>query len=457
MSTEPGESGAGSTIDTGKLIRSLFAGLEETNQQLVAYSGGVLGQIADVSEQFRPAIVEGLVSWVVRRPHHSPALRTLATIFNHRESVVKETLLDLADRRQAKVLYDRLLTTRPYELEVRGKGIDYSLLDIGGTGPVRVPRAVLDRYASEHIDDRVVSSPSRERAWSQWSRRERLQRMDNGSAFVAIESASRFDEFDFLGPETETRYGYAVQTRTFRDSQEDIAIVRLYQEHGEPAFYQALTDAFTDWERIDTDGVVDIVEWGDSPQPWVATEFTEQTLWERGQLSPEEALRTAEDLTAALAELHQRELIHGGIDPHSIRYSPTVFDERSEPLFDNVGLARVYHDYDEPSGYIDPRYVAPEYFDDRFGSIDRTTDIYQLGMALYTACTGEPPYEGSSEEIRRQVLSDHPLGMSPENPDLPGTLGEILMTATAREKMQRFETATQFHQAVRNLCADLLE
>jgi hypothetical protein len=78
-------------------------------------------------------------------------------------------------------------------------------------------------------------------------------------------------------------------------------------------------------------------------------------------------------------------------------------------------------------------------------------------MALYSAFTGSPPYEGNMEEIQRQVLRDRPLGMSPDNPDLPGPISTVLAKATARQKIARYETATQFHSAVTNICEVLLE
>ncbi|MEF8821475.1 MAG: serine/threonine protein kinase, partial [Halovenus sp.] len=122
-----------------------------------------------------------------------------------------------------------------------------------------------------------------------------------------------------------------------------------------------------------------------------------------------------------------------------------------------VGLIPVYRHFDNPASYLDPRYGAPEYYDGRYGSIDHWTDIYQLGMALYSAFTGDPPYSGTFEDIKSQVLTDRPLGMSTDNPDLPGSLAEVLAKATAREKLKRYETAHQFHNAISAVCDEFLE
>lgn len=454
-------------VDTDAFIRSVFAGLSTPDQRLVRHAGYILCRTANANDRLRPGIIRGLTAWAVRRPHHEAVLRTLATIQNRYDGAVRRALSNATDRRRASLLYDRLTNIRPWEVtfESDDSGEGETLVDVGGAGMVRVPREFLERYARSKSDDSATtpqnahletSSPGQKRNWSRWSRQQQLERMPHGEAFAAVEAVSKFDEFDFLGPETETRYSHSVRTRTLLGSQEDIGIVRLYRHGRESGFERALGRQLGEWGSEETPGVVGVKDWGESPRPWVVAEFTERTLWERGKLAPREALRTAVDLTGTLATLHQRDRIHGGIDPHCIRFTSAIFGDRAEPLFDNVGLIPVYRQFDDPASYTDPRYAAPEYYTGRHGTVNHATDIYQLGMTLYTAFTGDAPYEGGFEEIRRQVLRDRPLGLSPTNPDLPGATGAVLAKATAREKIARYETATQFHRAVRDVYEQLL-
>ncbi|MXR51500.1 hypothetical protein GRX03_07770 [Halovenus sp. WSH3] len=455
-------------IDTGRFVRSLFAGLATPDQRLVRHAGYILCQTVHSNDQLRPAIINGLAQWAVRQEHHESVLRTLATIQNRYDATVKRALLNATDRRQAGLLYDRLTTIRPWEVtfESEGDGEGETLVDVGGSGMVRVPREFLDRTTdagAETTDNTTpqnahlqTTSPDQKRNWSQFSRRKQLAEMPHGEEFATVEAQSKFDEFEFLGPETETRYSHSVRTRTLEGTREDVAIVRLYRNQEDGGFDRALGQQLDDWADTETPGVVGVADWGESPRPWAVTEFTEQTLWERGKLSPEEGLRTALDLTASLAQLHQRDRIHGGIDPHCVRYTPAIFGDRPQPMIDNVGLIPIYRQFDNPASYTDPRYAAPEYFTEDHGIVSHATDIYQLGMTLYSAFTGDPPYEGDLSDLRRQILRDRPLGLSPDNPDLPGPIAEILAKATAREKIARYETATQFHSAVRNACDALL-
>lgn len=468
MATGSDESEAEGSLDTGAFVRSLFAGLSTPDQRLIRHAGYILCQTAHSNERLRPGIIRGLTEWAVRQQHHESVLRTLGTIQNKYDTSVKKALLAATDRREAGLLYNRLNSIRPWQFDFEREESEEgeTLVDVGGDGMIRVPREFLERYTKSESDESSSSpqnthqatiSPGQQRNWSRWSRRERLERMPHGKEFTAVEEVSKFDEFEFLGPETETRYSHSVQTRTLLGKDEDIAIVRLYQGANSGGFEQALGKQLREWDSAETPGVVGLEDWGESPRPWVVAEFTDQTLWERGRLTPEEGLQSARDLTASLAGLHQRDRIHGAIDPHSIRYTPAIFGDRPQPMFDNVGLIPVYRQFDNPASYTDPRYAAPEYFAAQHGNINHSTDIYQLGMALYSAFTGDPPYEGNFEEIRRQVLSDRPLGLSSDNPDLPGEIGAVLAKATAREKMARYETATQFHNAVRNVCNRLLD
>ncbi len=454
------EKSALAEIETDRFIRSLYAGLATSDVRLQRHGGYMLCQLLHTNEQYRTAGIDALIQWAIRQPYRDPVLRTLATLRQRHDATIKERFLALADRHRAKVLYDRLSATRPWEVSLEEEA-NQTVVRVGELGPLQIPAEIIQRYADPHQGDREATtaenrhlkttSPERDREWSHFSRLERLERMPHGEAFVAVEDASIFDEFEFLGPELETRYGHVVQARTLQGSTEDIVILRLYATQDDIECEQELGSQLRAWSAVDSGSVTAVADCGTSPRPWVAVEHTDGTLWERGRLSPDELLTSATELTGALAALHQRDLVHGGIDPHSIRLTPSMLEEPAAAKLDNVGLAPVYRRYDNPASYIDPRYAGPEYFGDQYGGIDHATDIYQLGMALFTAATGEPPYEGSFEEIQRGVLTTDPVEGALKRDLLSARLGEILTRATANEKMQRFETATQFHQAVRSV------
>lgn len=87
---------------------------------------------------------------------------------------------------------------------------------------------------------------------------------------------------------------------------------------------------------------------------------------------------------------------------------------------------------------LSTHYAAPEQFDEEFGSTDDITDVYQLGAVFYELFTGRPPFEGQATKVMRAVLDDEPNPPS-EYANLPDQIDEILLTALATDKQDRYE------------------
>jgi len=73
-------------------------------------------------------------------------------------------------------------------------------------------------------------------------------------------------------------------------------------------------------------------------------------------------------------------------------------------------------------------------------------------VVLYRIATGYAPFEGTYDEIRRQVLEDRPPAPSSVNTDLPGAIDDVIAKATATDKLTRYETAERFHRDVCRIC-----
>ena len=79
------------------------------------------------------------------------------------------------------------------------------------------------------------------------------------------------------------------------------------------------------------------------------------------------------------------------------------------PKLGDWGIARTLV---EQTGTMEAQtltYSAPEQFKPtEFGDPDSLTDLYQVGAVVYEMLTGEPPYTGSDQQIKCQVLKDEP-------------------------------------------------
>lgn len=273
-----------------------------------------------------------------------------------------------------------------------------------------------------------------------------------------VEYESRFDRLSILAPRERRRYGDTYRTLGVVDETEHAVALRLLDgaDGTDPSFTAALSTRLDEWQTVsDTENVLTLYDWNEEPRLWLATEYTAETLADRERFPPVEAAWHAEQLAGAVATLHERGVVHAGIDAESVAYYGNVIEEgdRQPPLLDTPGLLSVYRHRFDPSQFLDPRYAAPEYYQRRFGRIDHATDIYGLGAVCYRLFTGEPPYTGTLESARDDVLSAGPPEPSAVA-DVPPAVDDIVGKAMARGKLARYETAAHLRQELQGLWGD---
>lgn len=174
-------------------------------------------------------------------------------------------------------------------------------------------------------------------------------------------------------------------------------------------------------------------------------DLAEILVTQPGPLPRERVIAWADQLLDALIYLHTRErqVTHRDIKPHNLKLTKAG----SIALLD-FGLARA----DSPStaqavfGYT-RRYAPLEQITD--GAIDARSDIYALGATLYHLLTGVKPPDA---QVRAQgCLSESGDPLARADVLLPvvgAELAEILCRAMALRPEDRFETASEFRQAL---------
>ncbi|WP_135365637.1 protein kinase domain-containing protein [Halosimplex halophilum] len=277
----------------------------------------------------------------------------------------------------------------------------------------------------------------------------------------AVIERSRFDDLSVRSDRAEWRFGDRYRAvGTVADEEAPLALVVFrVPDDDRAAFARALRDALDAWAGVDDhDSVLSVHDWGLRPRPWAALEHTGTALADRDgeALDPQEAVASTVEIAGAVAHAHQRGVVHGALDPATVAYPGARLTERERqrPRVTAVGLARVYADHLGLPEVVDPRYAAPEHYSGRFGSVDHATDVYALGTLLYRLVTGEPPYDGSIEEIRAGVCSDRTPVPGEVDPDLPGGLDQVVRKATATGKLTRYETVTAFRRELQGVVGD---
>jgi serine/threonine-protein kinase len=179
-------------------------------------------------------------------------------------------------------------------------------------------------------------------------------------------------------------------------------------------------------------------------QPFLAMKWIEgQTLAARLR-DPKRDLpglvRLLSEVARAVHFAHQRGILHRDLKPANI-----LLDEQGKPYVADFGLAKRLGDVSVGSvGGIagTPQYMAPE---QARGERDLTTavDVYGLGAILYEVLTGRAPYQGTVDEILRQVGELAPPQPRSLEPGLDRDLEADCLKCLRRDPVARYASAAE--------------
>lgn len=461
---------------THPLVSSLCGGLSSTETETAEKCGISLCLVARTQPRKVSRIIGRLVELAVADPDSEPVVRTLATLRSDHGREIRGALMTETGYSDARRIYGLVEHVDPWELsavdtevpEVEDAELSFvsavmRLVELEDQHRDPLDSDIWTRFIQELLGEGGESASQEElelaaerqdsRPRTVRRRHRQIERIANSRLFRVIEGASRFDELEVLSPFGSHRFGKTIRIRGRIGAEEYALTLLLFHQVDEPEFRELLTDRLHAWNRLDGDGIVSVADWGESPRPWMVMDVVGSSLVARDRLPRREALEHARLLSRALVFVHQRGIVHGGIDPRTVGYPPTTFDTAVDPMLDMIGLVSVYRRWADLGQVLDIRYAAPEQFDEQ-GSIDGATDVYQLGMVLYRVLTGQPPYEGDAEALREQIRIADFAPPTTVNPDLPDEIDEVIAKATATQKLLRYENATRFYKEIRQFCAD---
>jgi tetratricopeptide (TPR) repeat protein len=192
--------------------------------------------------------------------------------------------------------------------------------------------------------------------------------------------------------------------------------------------------------------VVHEVGEGPDGRPFIAMEYVEgETLAARiarGRLAPEEVLTLGREAADALAAAHACGVVHRDLKPSNIILTP-----HGLKLLD-FGLASVARDpllarKPDTGAFMGTiRYMSPEQA--RGEELDHRTDLFSLGVVLYEAATGRLPFDGETPRaVRQATLEATPVPPSRIASNLPLGFDRVIARALARNRDERYRTATE--------------
>lgn len=195
----------------------------------------------------------------------------------------------------------------------------------------------------------------------------------------------------------------------------------------------------------------------DEGRLWIAMDYVEgtdagQLLTEkdyRNGLPPADVVRIIGAVADALDYAHQRQLLHRDVKPANILLA-NMDSDRWRALLADFGIARRV---DDASGLTETNmavgtvaYAAPEQLMGQ--TLDGRADQYSLAATAFELLTGSHMYLDRNPAV---VISRHvsapPPAIAERKPEL-SELGPVLSKALAKSPADRYDTCTEFAQAL---------
>jgi non-specific serine/threonine protein kinase len=198
---------------------------------------------------------------------------------------------------------------------------------------------------------------------------------------------------------------------------------------------------------------------------YIASELIEgETLRQhltRGRMELIEAVDVAIQMASALAAAHNAGIVHRDIKPENIMLRPDgyvkVLDfgiaklaEQEVPVNMPRDEALLVVETNLGSILGTVRYMSPEQACG--GQLDKTTDIWSLGVVLYEMATGHAPFSGDTpREVMSSILEKEPPPLTHYIAHAPAELQQIISKTLRKDREERYPSAHALLQALKDL------
>lgn len=199
----------------------------------------------------------------------------------------------------------------------------------------------------------------------------------------------------------------------------------------------------------------------DDKQPYLVMEFLEgeslaSIIKEHGSVNPVRCLRIFTQVMEGLKAAHQKGVVHRDIKPSNIILTK---DEHATDIVKVVdfGLAKLMPWSGKESQHLtktgevfgSPIYMSPEQCQGK--KLEPSSDIYSVGVTLYEALTGAPPFKGRNVvETASMHISSQPPPFELKRPDLrlSNKLQSVIFKALDKEPSRRYLNMDDFKKAL---------
>lgn len=165
----------------------------------------------------------------------------------------------------------------------------------------------------------------------------------------------------------------------------------------------------------------------------------------RGPQSAVEVASVAAQAATALDYAHRRGIVHRDVKPDNV-----LFDEDGHALVTDFGIAEArFHGRLTASGRAmgTPHYMSPEQAMGKL--VDGRADVYSLGIVMYEALVGFPPFDGPDAfAVGYKQVHEAPVSPVQVNSEIPQSLADVVMRCLAKPPADRYARANDLADAL---------
>jgi len=164
-----------------------------------------------------------------------------------------------------------------------------------------------------------------------------------------------------------------------------------------------------------------------------------------GPQPPAEVASVVAQAATALDYAHRRGIVHRDVKPDNV-----LFDEDGHALVTDFGIAEARSQSRlTASGRAmgTPHYMAPEQAMGKL--VDGRSDVYSLGIVMYEALVGFPPFDGPDAfAVGYKQVHEQAVPPNKVNSEIPDALNEIVMRCLSKVVAERYARANDLADAL---------
>ena len=224
----------------------------------------------------------------------------------------------------------------------------------------------------------------------------------------------------------------------------------------DPKFVRRFQREALSASSLSNPNIVEVYDVGeDNGEYYIVMEYIEgkhlkNLIKKRGKLSVSEAVDIVMQITDGLSVAHDSYIIHRDIKPQNIM----VLENGLVKITDfGIAMAMNSTQLTQTNSVMGSvHYLPPEQASGKGSSLQ--SDIYSIGILFYELLTGNLPFKGENAvEIALKHLKEPLPSIREELPNIPQSVENIIIKATAKNPKNRYADAREMHDDLKT-CLD---